>query len=438
MGSNHNLPPKTTMDFSEDYSELKDIDFEDAATCNQNAELLMQAINNYATQKVDTKSERLMTPEKGRKMILPILHDELDQMYVEQCQRHWTNESVRSDCDNQKIIESIPPVFWGSFLACLSFFVHFDEIVNSKFLEVIISYVAIKEARDALYAQINIENTHNRSYADFILRLVPARFQNYIIDGIKNFKSIAMLNLFLNKMSAVKDKNGDPAGVFNCIGLGLSEGELLQGTFAQIVYYTMNTPNHLATINKYVMADENGHFRTQGLFYRKYLNHIPRNLFVAIVKFATHLTICFNYEIFEFDVNSVPENYESTEDFESQLDAYLVDDCQRFWNTDTLSSITKDLSEKLKRLDANPNETDGDGIMGLRNLRKYIKQSADKFMIEFGEKPIYSSYEDPSQLDEDIFPFMVVQSVGTRSNFYETENTEYLASASGCVGEDDL
>lgn len=231
--------------------------------------------------------EPLLTPNPRRFVLLPIVHQDIWNLYKQAQSSHWTAEEIDLAGDRFGELNKDEQHFIKLVLA---FFATADGIVNENLAINFMHEVQIPEARCFYGEQIAMENVHAHTYAlllDTYIRDSEERERLFCaMDTVPCVKAKAE---WATHYIASADDFAVRLVAFACV-----EGIFFSSSFCAIYWLKKNNrmPG-LAQANELIARDEGLHCKFACLLYSKLVNRLSESLIHRIVKGAVEIETDF-------------------------------------------------------------------------------------------------------------------------------------------------
>jgi ribonucleoside-diphosphate reductase subunit M2 len=237
--------------------------------------------------------EPLLAPDDNRFVMLPIVYEDIWQMYQKQVDCFWRPEEIdlSKDLSHWEGLNTDEQMFISMILA---FFAASDGIVLENLAQRFMVDVQVSEARAFYGFQIAMENIHSITYSNLIETYIKDKEEKHkLFNAIHNFPCIKKKSDWAQKW--IHDKRSSFATrlvAFACI-----EGIFFSGAFCSIFWLKKRglMPG-LTFSNELISRDEALHCEFAVLLYSKLLKKIDKSRIYEIIKEAVEIEsefICY-------------------------------------------------------------------------------------------------------------------------------------------------
>jgi len=230
-------------------------------------------------------TEPLLTPDDKRFVVLPVVYQDLYEMYKNAVSCFWTAEEV----DLSKDL-----VDWGKMSAdekhfislILAFFACMDGIINENICLRFMGEVQNSEARLFYGFQMAIEGIHQEVYANLIDTYIQNKEERYkLFNAIENYPCVKAKADWVKKHINSERSFAERLVAFICV-----EGIHFSGAFCAIYWFrTKNLLSGLCFSNELISRDEALHTEFGIALYRKLKNRLKQAEIHAIIREAVEI-----------------------------------------------------------------------------------------------------------------------------------------------------
>jgi ribonucleoside-diphosphate reductase subunit M2 len=230
-------------------------------------------------------NEPLLTPDDKRFVVLPVVYQDLYEMYKNAVSCFWTAEEV----DLSKDL-----VDWGKMTAdekhfislILAFFACMDGLVNENLCLRFMGEVQNCEARLFYGFQTAIEGIHQEVYSNLIDTYIQKKEEKFkLFNAIENYPCVKKKADWVKKHIGSDSSFAERLVAFICV-----EGIHFSGAFCAIYWFrTKNLLPGLCFSNELISRDEALHTEFGVAVYRKLKNRLKQAEIHAIVKEAVEI-----------------------------------------------------------------------------------------------------------------------------------------------------
>jgi ribonucleoside-diphosphate reductase beta chain len=243
----------------------------------------------------------LSIPEENRRRLKPIRHPLLWANYKQQQAAHWTADQI--DYSHERaMFEKLAPGEQTVVLRILAFFATADAPVMRYIMRIILSRIEIPEAECANACQAAMEATHQESYSDQLMAILPSASD--IEQLLKDVESQPAIQDKLKWMEKWSDESVSTAHLL--VIWALAEGVLFCSSFASLMHFRAQEKlPGIGRANEYIMNDENSHRDLSCIEYKHYIhaqNKLSEKEVHAIVKDVVGFEIRFAIHVLEVEV----------------------------------------------------------------------------------------------------------------------------------------
>jgi ribonucleoside-diphosphate reductase subunit M2 len=229
--------------------------------------------------------EPLLIPDDKRFVVLPVVYQDLFEMYKKAVSCFWTSEEVdlSKDLTDWKIMDKDQKHFISLILA---FFACMDGLINENICLRFMGEVQNSEARLFYGFQMAIEGIHQETYSNLI--------DTYIRDPAERtnlFNAITTFPCVKKKADWVKKHiNSDRSFAERLVAFICVEGIHFSGAFCAIYYFrTKNLLAGLCFSNELISRDEALHTEFGIALYQKLNNKLSVKEIHAIIQEAVEI-----------------------------------------------------------------------------------------------------------------------------------------------------
>jgi ribonucleoside-diphosphate reductase subunit M2 len=229
--------------------------------------------------------EPLLTPDDKRFVVLPVVYQDLYEMYKNAVACFWTAEEV----DLSKDL-----VDWAKMTAdekhfislILAFFACMDGLINENICLRFMGEVQNSEARLFYGFQMAIEGIHQEVYANLIDTYIRDKVeQNKLFNAIANYPCVKKKSDWVKKHIGSESSFAERLVAFICV-----EGIHFSGAFCAIYWFrTKNLLQGLCFSNELISRDEALHTEFGVALYGKLKNKLKQATIHAIIKEAVEI-----------------------------------------------------------------------------------------------------------------------------------------------------
>jgi ribonucleoside-diphosphate reductase subunit M2 len=230
-------------------------------------------------------NEPLLTPDDKRFVVLPVVYQDLYEMYKNAVSCFWTAEEV----DLSKDL-----VDWAKMSAderhfislILAFFACMDGLVNENLCLRFMGEVQNCEARLFYGFQTAIEGIHQEVYSNLIDTYIQKKEEKFkLFNAIENYPCVKKKADWVKKHIGSDSSFAERLVAFICV-----EGIHFSGAFCAIYWFrTKNLLPGLCFSNELISRDEALHTEFGVAVYRKLKNRLKQAEIHAIVKEAVEI-----------------------------------------------------------------------------------------------------------------------------------------------------
>lgn len=229
--------------------------------------------------------EPLLTPDDKRFVVLPVVYQDLYEMYKKAVSCFWTAEEVdlSKDLNDWAIMTDDQKHFISLVLA---FFACMDGLINENICLRFMGEVQNSEARLFYGFQMAIEGIHNETYSNLIDTYIrePAE-RTKLFNAIENFPSVKKKADWVKKYISSSGSFAERLVAFICV-----EGIHFSGAFASIYYFrSKNLLAGLCFANELISRDEALHTEFGIALYQKLNNKLSTQSVHSIIKDAVDI-----------------------------------------------------------------------------------------------------------------------------------------------------
>ena len=227
-------------------------------------------------------SEKLLSDEENRYVILPIQHDDIWKMYKVAEANFWTTEELdlAKDINDYKTLSDNEKYFINNVLA---FFAASDGIVNENLVEKFCQEVKVLEAKFFYGFQIAMENIHSETYSLLLDTFIKdPKEKHHLFNAMETVPSVKKKADW-----ALKWINSDNSFGIRVIAFAAVEGIFFSGSFCSIFWLKKRglMPG-LCHSNELISRDEGLHTEFAVLMYKNLKNKPPKEEIYKIIEEA--------------------------------------------------------------------------------------------------------------------------------------------------------
>ena len=229
--------------------------------------------------------EPLLIPDDKRFVVLPVVYQDLYEMYKKAVSCFWTAEEVdlSKDLKDWEIMTEDQKHFISLVLA---FFACMDGLINENICLRFMGEVQNSEARLFYGFQMAIEGIHNETYSNLIDTYIrePAE-RTKLFNAIENFPSVKKKADWVKKYISSSGSFAERLVAFICV-----EGIHFSGAFASIYYFrSKNLLAGLCFANELISRDEALHTEFGIALYQKLKTKLSTQSVHSIIKDAVEI-----------------------------------------------------------------------------------------------------------------------------------------------------
>jgi ribonucleoside-diphosphate reductase subunit M2 len=234
-------------------------------------------------------SEPLLTPNEERLVVLPVVYQDIWEMYKKAVASFWIAEEIdlSKDLNDWKKLDDNERYFISMILA---FFAGADGLVNENLTFRFYNEVQNSEARLFYGFQVAMEGIHQEVYANLI--------DTYIADKTektKLFNAIQEFDFIRNKADfCLKYMKSGEDFATRLVAFACVEGIMFSGAFCSIFWFRKRgLLNGLTFSNELISRDEALHAEFAVLLYSKLKNKLSPTAFYKVIQEAVDIEIQF-------------------------------------------------------------------------------------------------------------------------------------------------
>ena len=229
--------------------------------------------------------EPLLTPDDKRFVVLPVVYQDLYEMYKKAVSCFWTSEEVdlSKDLNDWNIMDKDQKHFISLVLA---FFACMDGLINENICLRFMGEVQNSEARLFYGFQMAIEGIHQETYANLIDTYIrdPAE-RSKLFNAITTFPCVKKKADWVKKYISSSGSFAERLVAFICV-----EGIHFSGAFASIYYFrSKNLLAGLCFANELISRDEALHTEFGIALYQKLKTKLSTQSVHSIIKDAVEV-----------------------------------------------------------------------------------------------------------------------------------------------------
>jgi ribonucleoside-diphosphate reductase subunit M2 len=229
--------------------------------------------------------EPLLIPDDKRFVVLPVVYQDLYEMYKKAVSCFWTAEEVDLSKDlNDWLIMSPEQKHFISHI--IAFFACMDGLINENICLRFMAEVQNSEARLFYGFQMAIEGIHNETYSNLIDTYIrdPAE-RSKLFNAITTFPCVKKKADWVKKYISSSGSFAERLVAFICV-----EGIHFSGAFASIYYFrSKNLLAGLCFANELISRDEALHTEFGIAIYSKLKNKLSPQSVHSIIKDAVEV-----------------------------------------------------------------------------------------------------------------------------------------------------
>jgi ribonucleoside-diphosphate reductase subunit M2 len=233
--------------------------------------------------------EPLLTPNEERLVVLPVVHQDIWEMYKKAVASFWIAEEVdlSKDLTDWKKLDDNERYFISMILA---FFAGADGLVNENLTFRFYNEVQNSEARLFYGFQVAMEGIHQEVYATLIdTYIADKREKTKLFNAIQEFDFIRNKADFCLKYMKSGEDFATRLVAFACV-----EGIMFSGAFCSIFWFRKRgLLNGLTFSNELISRDEALHAEFAVLLYSKLKHRLSPDAFYSVVREAVDIEIQF-------------------------------------------------------------------------------------------------------------------------------------------------
>ena len=226
--------------------------------------------------------EPLLTPDDKRFVVLPVVYQDLYEMYKKAVSCFWVAEEVdlSKDMNDWNKLDDNERYFISMILA---FFACMDGLINENLCCRFMNEVQNSEARLFYGFQMAIEGIHQEVYANLIDTYIQDRKEkDTLLNAIQNFPCVRKKADWVKEHIQSSSDFAERLVAFICV-----EGIHFSGAFCAIYWFrSKNLLSGLCFSNELISRDEALHTEFGIALYKKLNNKLPQNKFHSIIKEA--------------------------------------------------------------------------------------------------------------------------------------------------------
>ena len=229
--------------------------------------------------------EPLLIPDDKRFVVLPVVYQDLYEMYKKAVSCFWTSEEVDLSRDLNDWA-SMSPEQKHFISLVLAFFACMDGLINENICLRFMGEVQNSEARLFYGFQMAIEGIHQETYANLIDTYIrePAE-RTKLFNAIENFPCVKKKADWVKKHINSERSFAERLVAFICV-----EGIHFSGAFCAIYYFrTKNLLAGLCFSNELISRDEALHTEFGIALYRKLKHKLSPQSVHSIIKEAVEI-----------------------------------------------------------------------------------------------------------------------------------------------------
>jgi ribonucleoside-diphosphate reductase subunit M2 len=229
--------------------------------------------------------EPLLTPDDKRFVVLPVVYQDLYEMYKKAVSCFWTSEEVDLSRDLNDWA-SMSPEQKHFISLVLAFFACMDGLINENICLRFMGEVQNSEARLFYGFQMAIEGIHQETYANLIDTYIrdPAE-RTKLFNAIENFPCVKKKADWVKKHINSERSFAERLVAFICV-----EGIHFSGAFCAIYYFrTKNLLAGLCFSNELISRDEALHTEFGIALYSKLKHKLSPQSVHSIIKEAVEI-----------------------------------------------------------------------------------------------------------------------------------------------------
>lgn len=216
--------------------------------------------------------EEILTENKSRYTMFPIMYPDIYEMYQNSLASFWTSAEI----DFAQDIEHLARLSEGEknfIMHVLAFFAAADGLVNENLGARFMNEVAIAEAKACYAVQLCIESIHNETYSLMIdtYEKDPVK-RNTLFNAVEQIPTIAKKHAWAKRWI----DNTEASFAQRLIAFAIVEGLMFSGSFCAIFYFRdRKLLPGLCFANLLISRDEALHTEFACLLYSKIKNRVP-------------------------------------------------------------------------------------------------------------------------------------------------------------------
>ena len=233
--------------------------------------------------------EPLLTPNEERLVVLPVVYQDIWEMYKKAVASFWIAEEIdlSKDLNDWKKLDDNERYFISMILA---FFAGADGLVNENLTFRFYNEVQNSEARLFYGFQVAMEGIHQEVYANLIDTYIADKTEKTkLFNAIQEFDFIRNKADFCLKYMKSGDDFATRLVAFACV-----EGIMFSGAFCSIFWFRKRgLLNGLTFSNELISRDEALHAEFAVLLYSKLKHKLSPDAFYSVVREAVDIEIQF-------------------------------------------------------------------------------------------------------------------------------------------------
>lgn len=234
-------------------------------------------------------SEPLLTPNEERLVVLPVVYQDIWEMYKKAVSSFWIAEEIdlSKDLTDWKKLDDNERYFISMILA---FFAGADGLVNENLTFRFYNEVQNSEARLFYGFQVAMEGIHQEVYANLIDAYISDKTEKTkLFNAIQEFDFIRNKADFCLKYMKSGEDFATRLVAFACV-----EGIMFSGAFCSIFWFRKRgLLNGLTFSNELISRDEALHAEFAVLLYSKLKNKLSPTAFYKVIQEAVDIEIQF-------------------------------------------------------------------------------------------------------------------------------------------------
>ena len=288
--------------------------------------------------------EPLLTPDDKRFVVLPVVYQDLYEMYKKAVSCFWTSEEVDLSKDlNDWAIMSPEQKHFISLV--LAFFACMDGLINENICLRFMGEVQNSEARLFYGFQMAIEGIHQETYANLIDTYIrdPAE-RSKLFNAITTFPCVKKKADWVKKYISSSGSFAERLVAFICV-----EGIHFSGAFASIYYFrSKNLLAGLCFANELISRDEALHTEFGIALYQKLKTKLSTQSVHSIIKDAVEVETEFICEALPVRLIGMNSGL-MTQYIQFVADRVCVQlGCPKIWNVSNPFSFMETISIQRK------------------------------------------------------------------------------------------